>query len=202
MTQPAQIEFWFDFSSPYGYFASKTVEMIAAANDCSVTWRPFLLGPILKTTGMSVLADTPLRGDYAKHDWERLARSMKLPFRLPAKHPIAALAPSRAYYWIARNLPEQEKAFAAAAFSAYFEEGADISETSVTADIAERCGVDRSELLEGIVTERAKQWVRDATAEALHRGVFGSPFFIVDGEPFWGQDRLPMVEEWIAGRRR
>lgn len=201
MTLPTQIEFWFDFSSPYGYFASKTVELIATANECSVTWRPFLLGPILRTTGMSVLAETPLRGDYAKHDWDRLARGMKLPFRLPEKHPIAALAPSRAHYWLARRAPGVEKRFAAAAFEAYFEKGLDISDASVTADLGERCGIDRAELLGAIAGDEAKQWVRDATAEAQSKGVFGSPFFIVDGEPFWGQDRLPMVEEWVSGRR-
>lgn len=199
---PTQIEFWFDFGSPYGYFASKTVEMIAAANGCSVTWRPFLLGPVFGATGMSALSEMPLRGDYAKHDWERLARGMNLPFRLPTKHPIGAAAPCRAYYWIARYLGGKEKRFAQAVFDAYFEEDRDVSDQSVTIEIAARMGIDPVSLNAAMNGGAAKRWVRAATAEALRRGIFGSPFFIVDGEPFWGQDRLPMIEEWISNRRR
>ena len=75
MNQQAQtIEFWFDFSSPYAYFASLSLEEIAERHHRSVQWRPFMLGVLFKTTGMTSLAQTPLRGDYAKHDWLRLAR--------------------------------------------------------------------------------------------------------------------------------
>lgn len=201
MTKPdAAIEFWFDFSSPYGYFASKSIEALAAAHDRVVTWRPFMLGVAFKATGMISLSNTPLRGEYARHDWARLARKMKVPFALPAKHPVAALAPSRAFYWVAEAFPGKEGRFGALVFDAYFERGMDISDPGVTAEIAGRCGVEPDRLLEAIATDRIKDRVREATDEALQRGIFGSPFFVIDGEPFWGHDRMPMMEEWLAKR--
>lgn len=68
------IEFWFDFSSPYAYFASLTVDDLARRHGYRVAWRPFMLGMIFKVTGMQPLNKTPVRGDYARHDWARLAR--------------------------------------------------------------------------------------------------------------------------------
>lgn len=199
MTKPAAtIEFWFDFSSPYAYFASKSIEALAADHDRVVEWRPFMLGAAFKATGMTSLSNTPLRGDYARRDWARLARKARLAFSLPERHPIAALAPSRAFYWMAETAPGTESRFAALAFDAYFERGMDISEPDVTKEIARTCGVEPTLLSEAIATDRIKNRVREATDEALRRGIFGSPFFVVDGEPFWGHDRMPMLREWLA----
>jgi 2-hydroxychromene-2-carboxylate isomerase len=92
-----EIEFWFDFSSPYAYFASLQIDAVAQRDACAVRWKPFLLGPALKITGMQPLTGTPLRGDYARRDWARLARMLKIPFALPHPFPIAALAPGRAF---------------------------------------------------------------------------------------------------------
>jgi 2-hydroxychromene-2-carboxylate isomerase len=90
------IEFWFDSSSPYAYFASETVERFAAETGRSFVWRPFLLGVIFPKTNMAPFVKMPIRGD-----------------------------------------------------------------------------------------------------EAVAKNVFGSPFFIADGEPFWGWDRMPMMRQWI-----
>jgi 2-hydroxychromene-2-carboxylate isomerase len=100
------IEFWFDFSSPYAYFASLQIEAVADRHQRAVRWRPFLLGPAFRLTGMQPLTNTPLRGDYARRDWSRLARELRVPFALPEPHPIATLAPGRAFrgrHWRRRS---------------------------------------------------------------------------------------------------
>ena len=68
------IEFWFDFSSGYAYFASQTIDALAERNGRSVLWRPFMLGVAFKATGGRGLSDTPMKGDYARRDWARLSR--------------------------------------------------------------------------------------------------------------------------------
>ena len=68
------LEFWFDFSSPYAYFGALDIEALAAKHKRRVLWRPFLLGAAFKTTGMQPLINMPMRGDYARRDWARLAR--------------------------------------------------------------------------------------------------------------------------------
>ena len=194
----SDIEFWFDFSSPYAYFASVQIDGVAARHGRAVRWRPFLLGPAMKTTGMQPLIHMPMRGDYARRDWARLASMLEVPFALPEKFPIAALAPGRAFYFIEEVRPDLSVPFARRVFHAYYAEGVDVSALDEVQKIAAELGLDPQALAEALRNERLKQKFRAVGDEALARGVFGSPFFIVDGEPFWGSDRIPMLESWLA----
>ena len=191
------IEFWFDFSSGYAYFAAASIDELAARHGRTVLWRPYMLGVAFKVTGSRGLSGTPLKGDYARRDWARLSRRTGLPFAIPAAHPITALPASRAYYWIEDRFPDQAHEFARRAFRAYFADGVDMTDPLRVAEIAAPLGVPVEELALGIPSEPMKQRVKVKSAEALERGIFGSPFFIVEGEPFWGWDRMPMLEEWL-----
>jgi len=77
------IYFYFDFSSPYGYLASRRIEAMAARHGRGVAWRPFLLGVAFQKTGQSPLVEQPLRGAYHERDFARSARLHGIPFRLP-----------------------------------------------------------------------------------------------------------------------
>lgn len=195
---PAPIEFWFEFSSPYAYFAALEVDALAARCGRSVVWRPFLLGVLFRKTGMAPLTQQPLRGQYARRDWARLARRRGAPFQLPAGFPVRTLAPARAIYAIDATAGSQAAGdLAIAFFKALYGDGKDISDPQVAADIGERCGVARADLLEAMEAAVWSDVLRARTAEAERRGIFGSPWVFADGEPFWGADRLPMVEEWL-----
>lgn len=191
------IEFWFDFSSGYAYFAAQSIDELAARHGRTVLWRPFMLGVIFKTTGAAGLTRTPLKGDYARHDWARLSRFLRAPFRVPERHPIAALAASRAYYWIEEHVPHLAHAFARGVFHAYYVDGVDIAVPGNVAAVAAPLGIPREPLIAGMTSEAMKARLKAATAEALEKGVFGSPFFRVGDEPFWGWDRMPMLEAWL-----
>jgi 2-hydroxychromene-2-carboxylate isomerase len=192
MAEP--IDFYFDFSSPYGYLASTEIDALAARHGRSVTWRPFVLGAAFKLTGQHALTEQPLRGDYARRDFARSARLLGVPFKLPDPFPFFALAASRACYWLEE--PSQAKALAKAVYHAAFGEGRDITPVPVVAEIARGLGIQGLE--QGLEQPATKAGLRDATDQALARGVFGSPFFIVDGEPFWGHDRLDQLDRWLA----
>lgn len=194
---PRMIEFWFDFSSPYAYFASETIERFAQETATEIQWRPFLLGAVFPKTNMAPLVDMPMRGDYARHDWQRIARLLDVPFAAPSRHPYAAIKVSRAYYWLEANRPDRAIAFAHAVFRAHFADGRDPSGSSVVADIARSVGVPPDELLTAIQHGEIKEKLKRRVDEAIEKGVFGSPFFIVDGEPFWGWDRMTMMRRWI-----
>lgn len=192
-----QIEFWFDFGSPYAYFAALQIEEVAERYGRTVQWRPFMLGAVFPTTGMRLLTDTPLRGEYARHDWQRLARKLSAPFVLPAGFPAHSAKPGRAFYWLRDHDREAAIPFAKAVFHSYFGEGGDgFSEQAVLATAAE-CGADVGELKRALNSEPSKRQFRAITDEAIARGIFGSPFFFVDSEPFWGSDRLPLIDEWL-----
>ena len=188
------IDFYFDFSSPYGYLASTRIDAIAAHHERDVTWRPFVLGAAFKVTRQRALTEQPLRGEYAKRDFARSARLLGVPFKLPETFPFFGLAASRACYWM--EDAAQARALAKAIYHAAFGEGRDVTPVASVAEIARKLGIEGVE--QGVEKPETKAKLREATDEALSRGVFGSPFFIVDGEPFWGHDRLEHVERWLA----
>lgn len=195
---PAPIEFYFDFSSPYGYLGSHMIEPVAARHGRSVEWKPYLIGAVFKVAGTQPLTAYPLKGEYSKRDFERTARLHSIPFHLPAKFPVGSVAAARGYYWLADTAPDRAPTYAKAIYAAYFADGRDISDAAVVADIAGEAGIDRAAFLTGIEQPEIKAKLKDATDSAIARGVFGAPFFFVDGEPFWGADRIDMVDRWLA----
>ncbi len=194
----AAVEFYFDFSSPYAYLATAEIDAIAARHHRTVTWRPVLLGAIMKETGARPLAEIPLKGDYMRRDVPRAARLLKLPFQWPAAFPFAAIAASRAFYWLDGRDQTKAKLFARALFKAYFGDGRDVSGAEAAAEIASHVGADKAQVLAALQDAAVKERLKTETDAAKAKGVFGSPFFFVDGEPFWGHDRLADVDRWLA----
>ena len=195
MTRP--LDFYFDFASPYGYFASHRIDEIAARHGRSVTWRPYLLGAAFKITGWVPAVNVPLKRDYVRRDIERSARRFGLPLTLPEGFPHMTLAAGRAYYWLFDQDADKAKALARALFHAYFGEGRDVSPPETVADVAETIGLDREAVLAAVGDQTVKGRFRAATDQAIERGAFGSPFIFVDGEPFWGSDRLDHIDRWL-----
>ena len=192
------IEFYFDFSSPYGYFASERIDAVAARHGRDVAWRPWLMGVAMKVTGSATLVDRPMISAYSRHDMDRSARLLEVPFAFPEPFPIATVAACRAVYWMDGHAgADAAKPLARALYRAYFADGRNVSEPDVVADVAAGAGIDRGALLAGIAEPAVKERLKEVTDGAIERGVFGSPFFIVDGEPFWGHDRIAQVEHWL-----
>ena len=116
---------------------------------------------------------------------------------LPARFPIPTVAAARAFYWAETRDPLQARLLAKSLFHAYFGEGRDISSAETVADIACGLHMDKDTVLAALKDDAVKQRLRDETDAAIERGVFGSPYIIVDGEGFWGSDRLWMVKKWL-----
>jgi 2-hydroxychromene-2-carboxylate isomerase len=188
---PAPIDFYFDFSSPYGYLASTQIDDLAVRHGRTVTWRPYLLGAAFKVSGAQPLTSLPpIKADYFRRDFGRSARMLGIAFKMPAKFPFLAVQASRAFYWLTDRDAGKAKALAKAIYAAAFVEGRDVSGAEAVAEIAAGLGIERAAVL-------VKERLRAEVDAGLARGVFGSPFIFVDGEPFWGSDRLPMIEEWL-----
>lgn len=196
MAEP--IEFWFDFSSPYSYLASERIDDLAAKYGRKVKWRPVMLGAAFKASGLPLLLSVPLKGDYSKHDIERSARFMGVPYTFPPKFPLATLVAARGYYWLHGQDCGKAREFAHAVFRAYWVDGRDISELPVVLDIAVKLGIDGDAFATAIATTEIKDRVKQETDAAIAKGMFGAPYFMVDGEPFWGADRLPQIDKWLA----
>jgi 2-hydroxychromene-2-carboxylate isomerase len=192
------VDFYFDFSSPYGYLASHRIDHIAANHHRETLWRPILLGAVFKVSGGRPLSESPLKWEYSTRDFARSARLANVPFALPEPFPFSGVAASRAFYWICEKDRFLAKDFAKAVFHAAFAEGLDMGAVEQVAAVADRVGVEPKSLLTALGEPAVKEMLKIEVDEAIARGVFGSPFVIVDGEPFWGHDRLPEVDAWLA----
>jgi 2-hydroxychromene-2-carboxylate isomerase len=192
------LDFYFDFSSPYGYLASEKIDQIAAKFGRKVRWHPVLLGVVFRETGAVPLTlAAPLKSNYYLHDFSRSARYMGIPYTHPANFPIATQQAARAYYWLHGQDCAKARAFAHAAYRALFAEGRDISELAVVLDLAVAQGVDRDALSVALASPELKARLKQECEDAIANGVFGSPYILVDGEPFFGADRLPQLERWL-----
>jgi len=196
MAEP--IEFYFEFASPYGYLASTQIDALAARHGRTALWHPIMLGAAFKETGARPLTETPLKGPYLLHDVPRFARLLGVPLRLPPVMPMNSLAASRACIWLEEADPAQAKPLARALLHAHWGEGRDLSSPEAVAEVAAGLAIDRGALLAAVADQRIKNRLKEQTQAAIERGVFGSPFVFVDGEPFWGADRLAQIEAWLA----
>lgn len=194
----APIEFYFDLISPYGYLGSTQIESLAARHGRTVDWKPVLLGiTVMKIMGLPPLMQTPLKKDYVLRDKDRMAKLLGVPMAGHGLEGVNSLAASRAFLWLKAKDPALAKRFAQRIYARLWVEGRDITPAVAVADEAAALGVDRNALLAAIDSAEMKQALKDAVEEAVGRGVFGVPTFIVDGEPIWGVDRLWMLEHWL-----
>jgi 2-hydroxychromene-2-carboxylate isomerase len=194
----APIDFYFDFSSPYGYLASRRIDALASAHGRKVTWRPILLGVAFKATGGAPLPSIPIKGVYAMRDFLRSARFHGIPYRQPTTFPVSTISAVRAFYWLQDRDPAQAVGLAKALYNAYFTGDVDISKPENVAQIAAKLGVKAEDLAAALNDQAVKDRTKKEVDAAVAHGVFGSPYVIVDGEPFWGMDRLDQVERWLA----
>jgi 2-hydroxychromene-2-carboxylate isomerase len=193
------IEFWFDFTSPYAYIASEQVEALAARTDRALSWKPFLLGAVFQVTGGAPLTSQhPSKAKYSLRDFARTAAFVGVAYAQPAKFPVGSVTAARAVLWLQREESAQLAPFIHAVFRAYFAQGRDIGDAATVLEIAADCGIDATALADGVKDEAIKAALKSQVDVAVSRGVFGVPTTFVDGEMFWGHDRLAQVERWIA----
>ena len=189
------VQFYFDFSSPYGYLAAMKIDELAAKYGRDVEWHPVLLGVIFKITACLPLTQVPMKGKYSEHDFARTARFHDIPFVMPTVFPISSQHAARAVLWVANTQGRARSiAFAKALYHAFFVDQINISGAEQVIEIGRQFGLDAAALEQGIATAEVKGQLKNEIDEAIKAGVFGSPFVIVDGEPFWGFDRFDQIE--------
>jgi len=193
------IEFYFDFSSPYAYIASEWIEALAARHGRTVDWKAILLGVTFQAAELRSPVSHPIKRDYSLHDFDRSARFAGVPFTLPDPFPIATQNAARLFWWLKDKRSGSAAPWARHCLRAYFTRNVNLADIDSLKRLAAEFGIDADEA-ETVWTAPAwKARLRQACDEAIGRGVFGAPFFIVDGEPFWGNDRRAQIERWLAG---
>ena len=190
------VEFWFEFASTYSYVAAMRVEAAALAAQVPLVWKPFLLGPLFKRQGWSdsPFNLNPVRGRYMWRDIQRLCETHDLAFRKPAQFPRNSLLAARVSCAAAGEpwMPD----FARSVFQANFAEDRDISQEGVVVEILTRLQQDGEWWVARAIAPEIKEALRGETERAWSLGIFGAPSFIVEGELFWGGDRMEQALAW------
>ena len=199
---PSPIDFYVDFSSPYSYVASEWIEALAARHGRTVRWHAVLLGVTFQAAELKSPVSHPIKREYSLHDFERSARFAGVPFTLPEKFPVATQNAARVFWWLEETDPERAANWARHCLRAYFTRGTvDLSNGEHLKALATELGLDAAEAERVWSEPRWKSRLKTACDDAIAQGVFGAPFFVIDGEPFWGNDRRDQIERWLANGR-
>lgn len=187
---PREIECWFDFASNYSYLSVMRIEPLARRAGLNVRWRPFLLGAIFKTFGWntSPFVLQKEKGAYVWKDMARQCRKYGLPWRQPSTFPRRAVLAARIALrgadapWIGE--------FCRRAMQLNFAADGDIAEADNMAAILTALELPAADILAAAESETNKLALRVQTDRAQALGIFGAPTFFVNGEMYWGNDRL------------
>lgn len=192
------LEFWFEFGSVYSYPAAMRIVDAARTADVNLVWQPFLLGPVFQAQGFksSPILEQPDKTRYMWRDIERLCAKYGIGWKQPSNFPRGSVSAARiaCSYADAAWLP----AFVHAVYTANFAEDRDVSDDAVIADCLRAAGQAPEAVFAHAKSDAEKPKLRAQSARAQELGLFGAPSFIVDGELFWGHDRLDDALAWAT----
>jgi len=199
MHTPAPIDFWFDFSSPYSYIANAWVDALAARHGREVRRHAILLGATFQAAELKSPVSYPLKREYSIADFARSARFEGVPYSPPPSFPIPTQNAARVFWWLHDTQgPQAAARWTHAAFDAYFTRGVLLNDVAALKALCASCGLDADAAEAAWNDPARKARLKAACDAAIATGVFGAPFFKVDDEPFWGNDRKPQLERWLA----
>ena len=194
------LEFFYDCSSPWTYLAFAKIEDVARRHDADLIWRPILVGGVFNAVNPSVYEtrERPVKPKaryYAKdlQDWAHL---YGLKIGQPTVFPVNSVKAMRGAFVAHEH--GKISPYSRCVFEQYWGEDRDISKDEVLRDILGKVGLDEKEYFTKIASPDYKDKLKRNTDELIERGGFGSPTMFVDGEMFFGNDRLALVEHALT----
>lgn len=193
MQSDSQVTFYFDVGSPYSYLAATQVPGLSEATGVPFAYRPVLLGGVFKASGNDMPARVAAKARYMLHDLARWAECYDVPFRMSSRFPANTILVQRVLTAICdgdeTRLPEATLAL----FRAMWVEDRDVTDPAVVAEALSSVSLDAEHWLTAAGTQPVKDRLRALTDEAVARGMFGAPAFIVGDDLYWGNDRMDLL---------
>ena len=180
-----EIDFYFDFISPYTYLAYKKIQSLP--KDIKINYKPILLGGLHNLEGITAPAFNKPKLKHMISDCDLIANKNKLNFIWNSKFPINSLNIMRGYLFINA---ENKDLYLDIIFDAYWKDNLDISNEGILKTLLERCKIEVISFFNGIKDTKIKDELKSVTQQAHDKGIFGAPTFVVNNKIFWGQDRL------------
>ena len=191
-----EIEFWFSIGSTYTYLSVTRLAEVSQKTGASFSWRPFSVRKIMRDMNNIPFPPTKqAKVDYMWRDIERRAQSYGFAANVPAPYPLKELDLANRVAVLARQEGWCED-YVRGTYRRWFIDGLEAgSDTNLTQTLSD-IGQDKLRVLELASSSEVEAVYLDQTERAKQAGIFGSPSFIVDGELFWGDDRLEDAINW------
>jgi len=199
---PQEIDYYFSLPSPWAYIGHKPFCDLVSTYDLKVNHKPVFLGELFSETGGLPLGKRhPVRQHYRMVELQRWRDRRGLDFHLQPKHwPFDARLPDSLVV-AAIEAGLDPDAFLHRAFPAVWEEQLDFSDPAVLARLADESGLPGAQLLERAGSDAIGAIYEQNRQDALAAGVFGSPAYVLNGEVFWGQDRIDLLADALKSKR-
>jgi 2-hydroxychromene-2-carboxylate isomerase len=195
---PQQVEFFFDYGSPFSYLADTQLAALAQRTEATIVYRPMLLGAVLKETGNASPMAVPAKGRYMGMELQRWAKRYGVPFAANRFFPINTMRLMRGA--VAAQHADCCDEYHRAIYPAFWVDNINLGEPGVIRAVLDTAGLNADFILARLEEPDVKEQLRLNTEEAVRRGVFGAPTFFVGEDMFWGNDRLMFVEEALTRR--
>ena len=193
----ATVEFFYDVSSPWTYYAFERIEAFCDRNGAELVWKPFLVGGVFNKVNPSVYErrnnPVPPKDNYYQKDMRDWARYLGINMIKPSVFPVNSVKALRGAFVAIED--GTVSAYSRACFKAYWVDDRDISQAEVLLDIVKSVGMDADAFFDKIADDKYKQMLFATTNELIERGGFGSPTFFVNGDDmYFGNDRLELMQ--------
>src|SRR6476469_8910847 len=194
------IDFWISIGSTYSYLSVMRIDDVAKANNIRFRWRSCSVRAIMIEQNNIPFRDKPVKMNYMWRDIERRAQMYQLPARLPAPYPLREFDLANKVAIVGEDA-DWGKAYIRAAYRRWFQEGQEPGLEPNLSDSLREGGQDPAAIIEQARGAPVERRYQQATLEAKSLGIFGSPSFVVNGEIFWGDDRLDDAMDWLRHGR-
>ncbi|MEM7708289.1 MAG: 2-hydroxychromene-2-carboxylate isomerase [Pseudomonadota bacterium] len=194
---PQHVQCYFDFISPYAYLGWHRAKRELGENGIALEPMPALFAAMLNANDTKGPAEIPAKRIYTWKHVIRLAADLGLPIQPPPAHPFNPLVSLRVVTALP-NLEDRQRAVDAI-YAACWQRGEAIQTQEEVAKALDTAGLPGERWVEAAGTDEVKTQLKNTTAEAINKGVFGVPSFVVGEEVFWGQDTVPHVAAYLRG---
>jgi len=196
----AKIDFWFSIGSTYSYLTIMRLPDVAKTSGVDFHWRPFNVRHVMIEQNNIPFKDKPVKTAYMWRDIGRRARRFGLDPTVPAPYPLPGLVLANLVATLAAEEGWVED-YVRATYRRWFEEGLPAGEDPNLSESLKEIGQEPEQILSRAQSEKVESALAASTDEAMELGVFGSPTFVVNGEVFWGDDRLDDAIRWAGDNR-
>ncbi|MDC3127208.1 2-hydroxychromene-2-carboxylate isomerase [Candidatus Pelagibacter bacterium] len=181
-------DFYFDFISPYSFFAHKEILKIEKKNSFKIRYKPILLGGLHNLHGIKAPAFIPAKAKHMIRDCKLIAEKNHISFKFNSYFPIKSLNLMRGVFVAEED--NFKSYYIESIFNSIWQDGLNMNDENVVQKVLKNLNVNPKTFFLRSTSSSVKDLLKKRTGEAYDKGIFGAPSFVVNNKIFWGQDRI------------